>query len=91
MQAGTARVHVGDSVRVVHGGATVLIPVGTTISASNIGGDTIHMVAIFSAPGFEDFMRDASALEVEKNVPLTQSENDEIGRAHSHHVIYTKP
>lgn len=91
LQTGTARVHLGDSEKVVHAGATVFIPAGTWISATNIGADSIHMVAIFSAPGFEDFMREVSALEGEKNVPLSQAENDAIEKKHSHAVIYKEP
>jgi hypothetical protein len=41
-------------------------PVGTRISADNLGSDAIHLVAIFSASGFEDFMRETSAGEGEK-------------------------
>ena len=36
LQTGTARVHLGDSVRDVHAGATVFIPANTWISLKNI-------------------------------------------------------
>ncbi len=88
LQAGTARVHVGDSVRVVHAGATVFIPADTRISVSNIGRDALGMVFIFSAPGFEDFMRAVSVHEGENNVPLSKAEDDEIQRKHTHDVVY---
>jgi quercetin dioxygenase-like cupin family protein len=88
LQAGTARVHVGDSVRVVHAGATVFIPADTRISVSNIGRDALGMVFIFSAPGFEDFMRAVSVRERENNVPLSKAEDDEIQRKHTHDVVY---
>jgi quercetin dioxygenase-like cupin family protein len=88
LQTGTARVHLGDSVRVVHTGATVLIPAGAWISADNVGSAAVKLVAIFSAPGFEDFMRDTSAREGEKNVPLSQAEEDAVEKKHSHAVIY---
>lgn len=91
LQTGTARVHLGDSVRVVHGGATVFIPAGTWISVSNIGKDHIDLTVVFSAPGFEDFMREVSARAGEKNVPLSQAENEEIEKKHSHDVIYKEP
>jgi quercetin dioxygenase-like cupin family protein len=91
LQTGTARVHLGDSVRVAHAGATVFIPAGTWISVDNIGNDAMSFVAIFSAPGFEDFMRDVSAREGEKNVPLSQAENDQIEKKHAHAVIYKEP
>jgi quercetin dioxygenase-like cupin family protein len=88
LQAGTARVHLGDSVRVVHAGATVFIPADTRISVSNIGRDALGMVFIFSAPGFEDFMRAVSVREGENNVPLSKAEDDEIQRKHTHDVVY---
>jgi quercetin dioxygenase-like cupin family protein len=87
LQSGTARVHLGDSEREVHGGATVFIPVNTRISVSNVGSEVIHLAFVFSAPGFEEFMRAESVREGEKNVPLSKAEDEEIQRKHSH-VIY---
>jgi quercetin dioxygenase-like cupin family protein len=91
LETGTARVRLGDSVRVVHAGSTVFIPADTWISVSNIGSDAMNLVGVFSAPGFEDFMRDTSAREGEKNVPVSQAEEDEIEKKHSHVVIYKGP
>ena len=91
IESGTARVHLGDSVRDVHAGATVFIPAGTWISAENTGNEPISMSAIFSAPGFEDFMRAGSVREGEKNVPLTEAENDQIEKAHLGDVVYKEP
>jgi len=88
---GTARVHLGDAVRVVHGGATVFIPANTWISVDNIGSEVMSAVAVFSAPGFEEFMRATSAREGEKNIPLTESENAAIEKMYSHDVIYKEP
>jgi quercetin dioxygenase-like cupin family protein len=91
LQSGTARVHLGNSVRDVHAGATVFIPAGTWIAAENTGSEAISMLAIFSAPGFEEFMRAGSVREGEKNVPLTEAENDQIEKAHLGDVIYKEP
>lgn len=91
VQAGTARVHLGDAVREVHAGATVFIPAGTWISVSNIGSEVLTAVGIFSYPGFEEFMRAESVLEGEKNIPLTEAEDEAIQRQHSHDVIYKEP
>jgi len=91
LQTGTARVQLGDSVREVHGGSTVFIPAGTRISVSNVGKDAISLAFIFSAPGFEEFMRAESVREGEKNVPLSKAEDDEIQRKHAHAVIYEQP
>lgn len=88
LETGTARVHLGDSVRVVHAGATVFIPADTRISLSNIGSDALSFAFIFSAPGFEDFMRAVSVHEGDKNVPLSKAEDDEIQRQHTHDVVY---
>lgn len=58
------------------------------ISVDNTGNDDINMVAVLSAPGFEEFMREASAPEGQKNAPLTQAENDQIEKTHAHDVVY---
>ena len=88
LETGTAQVHLGASVRVMHAGATVFIPAGTWISLSNIGKDKISMAAIFSSPGFEEYMRAGSVREGEKNVPLSKAEDDEMQKQHAHDVIY---
>ena len=88
LESGTARVHLGDTTRAVHGGATVFIPAGTWIAVENIGSDSIGVVGVFSAPGFEEFMRESSVLEGEKNVPMTEAENDASEKRHAHNVIY---
>lgn len=88
LQTGTARVHLGDTVRDVHAGATVFIPANTWIAVSNVGSDVIGLVSVFSAPGFEEFMRAGSVREGEKNVPLSPAEDEAIQRKHSHAVIY---
>ena len=90
-QTGTAKVRLGDSVRVVHAGSTVFIPSGTWISVSNIGKEHIKGVAVFSSPGFEDYMRDVSVREGEKNVPLSETEDAEIAKRHPHDVICKEP
>jgi quercetin dioxygenase-like cupin family protein len=91
MQSGTARVHMGDAVRDMHAGATIFIPANTWISVNNIGSDAVNLACIFSAPGFEDLMRAVSVREGEKNVPLSEAENAEVLKQHSHAVIYKTP
>ncbi len=91
LETGTARVHLGNIVRVVHGDATVFIPANTWISVDNIGSDTISAVAVFSAPGFEDFMRATSVREGEKNIPMTKAENDAAEKKYSYAAVYKEP
>lgn len=90
-QNGKARVTLGDRVRQVHGGATVFVPANTWISATNIGTEPIHGVFVFSAPGFEEFMRAESAPEGQKITRLTKAEDAELMKEHAHAVIYAGP
>jgi quercetin dioxygenase-like cupin family protein len=91
LQNGRATVSLGDRVKEVHGGATIFIPANTWIAVTNIGTDAINAVFIFSAPGFEDFMRAESALESQKLIPLSKAEDAEIMKRHAHAVIYEAP
>jgi quercetin dioxygenase-like cupin family protein len=91
LQNGTAMVSLAGSSREVHGGATVFIPANTWISMTNIGSESIHLVWVFSAPGFEEYMRAESVREGEKIVPLSKAEDEEIMKKHSHAVIYKEP
>ncbi|HKV04105.1 MAG TPA: cupin domain-containing protein [Candidatus Acidoferrales bacterium] len=91
LQNGTARASVGGETREVHGGATVFIPANTLISLNNTGKETIHLVFVFSAPGFEEFMRAESVREGEKNTPLTKAEDAAIMKRHARAVVYTQP
>ena len=91
LQNGSAKVTLGDAVRDVHGGATIFIPANTWIFASNTGKETIHLVFVFSAPGFNDFMRAESVPEGERVVPLTKVEDAAISAKHSHDVVYREP
>ena len=91
LQNGLARVSLGDRVREVHAGATVFAPANTWIEVTNIGTDAIHGVFVFSAPGFDDFMRAESVPEGQKITPLTKAEDEQIMRQHAHVVIYAEP
>jgi quercetin dioxygenase-like cupin family protein len=91
LQNGSARVSLGDRTREVHGGATVFIPANTWIEVTNIGTDAISLVFVFSAPGFEEFMRAESVPEGQKATPLTKAEDAQITKKHAHAVIYAEP
>jgi quercetin dioxygenase-like cupin family protein len=91
LQTGTARVHLGNTVRVVHAGATVFIPANTWTSLTDIGNDTISSLAVFSAPGFDEFLRACSVREGEKNVPMTETDDVAVEKQYSHDVIFKEP
>jgi quercetin dioxygenase-like cupin family protein len=91
LQSGTARVILANTVRAVHAGATVFIPANTWISVLNIGSEPISLLSVFSAPGFEEYMRSGSVREGEKNVAMSPNEDQEVQKRHSHDVIYKDP
>ena len=91
LESGLATVTLGGAVREVRSGVTVFIPAGTWISVVNTGKDSLHLVFVFSAPGFEQFMRAESVREGEKVVPLTKVEDAAILAKHAHAVIYKEP
>jgi quercetin dioxygenase-like cupin family protein len=91
LQNGRARVGLGDRVKEVHEGATIFVPADTWIEVTNIGADTIHGVFVFSAPGFDDFMRAESAPQGQKITPLTKAQDAQLMKQHAHAVIYAEP
>ena len=91
LQNGSARVSLGDRTREVQGGATVFIPANTWIAVTNIGTDPIGCIFVFSAPGFEDYMRAESVPDGQKITPLTKAEDAQIMKEHAHAVIYAEP
>lgn len=58
---GTARVRLGEQQYTAGPGTTVFIPEGTCIALGNAGQDTFSMVFVFSAPGFEQVLREVSS------------------------------
>jgi quercetin dioxygenase-like cupin family protein len=91
LQNGSARVGLGDVVRDVHGATTVFYPAGTEISVVNTGSEPIHLLFVFSAPGFEEFMRAESVRDGEKALPLSKAEDAAIQAKHRNVVIYREP
>jgi quercetin dioxygenase-like cupin family protein len=83
---GTVHAHVGDQEGDLHAGGTVFIPANTWVDVKNAASETASVVFVFSAPGFENYMRCDSVLPNEKVIPLSAEEQ----RACSHegHVIY---
>ena len=88
LQSGQAKVSLGGVVREVHSGATVFIPANTWVSLANNGKETIDMIFIFSAPGFEDFMRAESAPAGQKIVLVTPAEDASLLKKYKDVVIY---
>jgi quercetin dioxygenase-like cupin family protein len=83
---GTVHAHVGDQEGDLHAGGTAFIPANTWVDVKNAASETASVVFVFSAPGFENYLRCDSVLPNEKVIPLSIKEQ----RACSHegHVIY---
>ena len=83
---GTVHAHVGDQEGDLHPGGTVFIPANTWVDVKNAASETASVVFVFSAPGFEDYMRCDSVLPNEKVIPLSIEEQKAC--SHLGHVIY---
>ncbi len=83
---GTVHVHLGNQERDLHAGGTVFIPANTWVSVKIVGTETVSLVGVFSAPGFEDYMRCDSVLPNEKITPLSIQEQKAC--SHKGHVTY---
>lgn len=91
MQNGVARVSLGAMTRVVHAGATLFAPANTWIEVTNIGKEAIKGVFVFSAPGFEDFMRAESTPAGQTVTPLSKTEDARLMKRHAQAVVYAQP
>jgi quercetin dioxygenase-like cupin family protein len=86
IQTGTAYVWLGEKQREVHRGAVVFIPAETWISVKNSGNEDVSLTFIFSAPGFETYLRCTSVPEGEKANPMTSEEWREC--QHGGHISF---
>jgi quercetin dioxygenase-like cupin family protein len=86
VEAGTVHVHLGALERDLHAGGMVFIPAYTWVSIKPVGNETVSMVFVFSAPGFENLMRCESVPAGQKPTPTTLEERRKCD--HQGHVIY---
>ena len=86
VQSGTAHVNVGDLDRDANAGAVIFIPAGTWITLKNIGKDNLAIAFVFSAPGFDDYLRCTSVAVGHPADPQSAREVKQC--AEKGHVIY---
>jgi quercetin dioxygenase-like cupin family protein len=86
IEKGTIHARVGDQERDLHAGGMVFIPAHTWVSLKNVGTELASIVAIFSAPGFEDHLRCESVPAGEKPTTISRAEENECDRIG--HVVY---
>jgi quercetin dioxygenase-like cupin family protein len=88
IQSGTARVTLGDQVQEAHAGAIVFIPSDSWIGMENIGKDHLTHIDVWSAPGYQEYMRAISVPAGEPVIPLSKAEVDELRKKYSHFGIF---
>jgi quercetin dioxygenase-like cupin family protein len=88
IQSGTGRVTLGEQVKEVHAGGIVFIPSDTWIGMENTGKDHLTHVDIWSAHGFEEYMRAISAPAGSPITPLSKAELEELRKKYSHYGVY---
>ena len=85
---GNGVVENGSITRPFETGATIFIPRDTRVTIRNTGREPVSIAFFFSHPGFEEYLRDTSALEGEAYVPLTPQELAAIRQRHSWHADF---
>src|SRR5215467_11871807 len=86
LQTGSARVSLNDQDYEVHAGGVVFFPLNTWVSLRNTGAAPIQLIFIFSAPGFDEYMRCSSVPEGQPAPPISLEEVSKC--AHGGHVEY---
>jgi len=85
---GSGVASLGDRQGPIGTGGTIYIPRSTRISLRNTGTEPLGIAFIFSAPGFEELMRENSVLEGEPDRPLSAAESAEIQARNRWHTIH---
>jgi quercetin dioxygenase-like cupin family protein len=71
LQTGQARVTLNGQDYDVHAGGMVFFPMNTWVSLNNTGKEPIQLIFLFSAPGFEQYLRCTSAPAGQRATPMT--------------------
>jgi len=72
-------------------GATIYMPRNTVVGLRNTGTEPLKIVAIFSQPGYEAYLREISVPEGQVATPLTVAELSAIRARHLDSAVYEKP
>jgi len=72
-------------------GATIYMPRNTVVGLRNTGSDPLKIVAIFSQPGYEEYLREISVPEGQTPAPLSVEELSAIRARHLDSAVYEKP
>jgi oxalate decarboxylase/phosphoglucose isomerase-like protein (cupin superfamily) len=75
----------------VHAGDIIFVPRNTWIGAENVGPEHLTLASVYSAPGYEEYLRSVSVLAGQPVTPLSQEEIEEIRKRHMHDGVYQNP
>jgi oxalate decarboxylase/phosphoglucose isomerase-like protein (cupin superfamily) len=67
------------------------MPRNTLVGLRNTGSEPLKIVAIFSQPGYEEYLREISVPEGQTPVPLSVEELSAIRARHLDSAVYEKP
>jgi quercetin dioxygenase-like cupin family protein len=91
IHAGTGLASLGTRQAIVTAGATIYMPRNTVVGLRNTGTEPLKIVALFSQPGYEDYLREISVPEGQTPTPLTAEELSAIRARHLDAAVYEKP
>jgi hypothetical protein len=72
-------------------GATIYMPRNTVVGLRNTGSEPLKIAAIFSQPGYEEYLREISVPEGQTPAPLSVEELSAIRARHLDSAVYEKP
>jgi quercetin dioxygenase-like cupin family protein len=87
IQSGSAHAWLGTQERDVHAGAVIFIPSDTWVSLKNTGSEIIRLAFVFSAPGYDEFMR-CTSVPAGDSVVNRVSKEEFVECEHKGHVQY---
>ena len=91
IHGGTGLASLAGRQATVSTGATIYMPRNTVVGLRNTGTGPLKIVAIFSQPGYEEYLREISVPEGQIPTPLTVEELSAIRARHLDAAVYEKP
>ena len=88
LQEGTASVTLGARRQTANAGAMIFIPENEWVGLENVGQGTMKILFVFSAVGFEEYLRATSVPEGQEVKPFSPDELREIRQKYQAHIAF---
>ena len=85
---GTGAAELGDKTAAVGPGATIFIPQATRVMLRNTGTEPLAIAYFFSAPGYDEYLRDTSVPDGQVAPPLSVEQLAQIRERHKAHIVF---